>query len=411
MSIEAFHPASASVPASSSAEAVGSIVRWAQNLSTAAQAIRLIVDTPFMPTSFWPMPKGVSLRDWPTPHLRYPRETDEEYVGRREIAVASGAIAVVKGDEVGLTPQVALESIYVVRGKPGMYAEAMEALVRSHGHQVLLVDLDDRICRMRSRRRGEDDWQRFEFSLTRATKAGYTRQNTKYDADPQAMLHARCRSITARGTAPEVLKGLRSVEEIEDERRDGDDPPPRTRTVRRGPEHPALVAPTAASVAPAAPALATVGLPPLPGEDEPAAPPSHPSPGPVDERTWSRINARFAEVGVKGDGQAQGRLVVMRSIIGRADLARGGEMTPDEGALVLDNLGGESGMRLVAEVLTADGAPAHLIPRLPDPPVPLDQADEVMPVTDEVVGDYDPTVEDTWRQETDAADRAAQVGD
>ena len=43
--------------------AVGNIVLWAQNLSTAAQAIRHIVDTPFMPVSFWPLPRGMSIRD------------------------------------------------------------------------------------------------------------------------------------------------------------------------------------------------------------------------------------------------------------------------------------------------------------------------------------------------------------
>ena len=55
---------------------------------------------------------------------------------------------------------------------------------------------------------------RAEFTIERAKKAGYTSQNAKYGTDPQAMLYARAASILCRQMAPEVLKGLSTVEEI-----------------------------------------------------------------------------------------------------------------------------------------------------------------------------------------------------
>lgn len=415
MTVETFQPAGALVAPSSSGAAVDSIVRWASNLSTAAQAIRMIVDTPFMPASFWPSPRVngqlVGLRDWPTPHLQHPRESDQDYAARREICISSGSIAVVKGDEVGLTPQAALESIYVVRGKPGMYAETMEALARSHGHEVVLVELTDRLCRMRGRHHDSDAWQQFEFTMERARRAGYTKQNQKYDNDPQTMLHARCRSITVRGTCPEVLKGLRSVEEITDDG-DGEAPRPATRTVQRAPAARALpaasTAPAPAAQAPtAAPAAAQEPSgPPLPGEDEqPAVVPLAPAAAQaIDPRQWRAINERFVELaaavpraGLTGPGQSERRTYVISTIVDRP-ITRGSELLAIDAALVLDNLAGDGGVALVTDLLTdaqvvreeyGDQAPTHVVatgPALPgeaDPYADLDPTVEAGFATDE----------------------------
>ena len=365
--------------------AVGSIVAWAQNLSTAAQAIRLIVDTPFMPASFWPMPRGLSLREWPTPHLRHPRETEEEYDARREIAISSGAIAVVKGDEVGLTPQAALESIYVVRGKPGMYAETMEALVRAHGHQVMVEQLDERVCRMRSRRRGEEEWQRFEFSMARADKAGYSKQNAKYRDDPQTMLHARCRAIAARGTAPEVLKGLRSVEEIQDEAGADVQVTAATRTVKPRQAR-AITPPPAAVQAPAQAASAPAGDDLL-DYDQPAA--ATATVEPITEPQLRKLGAVFADLGVTGPGSRTDRLTVASRIVGRP-LESSKDLTKTEARTLIDTLEAD-GAKVVAEILQPD-----------DSEPAADDGDELLG------DDFDPTTEQDWPM--DGAQAAAEGG-
>ncbi len=353
MTIQTFQPGTDVAPS----HAIGSIVQWAENLSTAAAAIRLIVDTPFMPVSFWPMPRGASIRDYPTPQLKHPRETEAEYVGRRELAVASGAIAVVKGDEVGLTPQAALESIYVVRGKPGMYAETMEALGRSHGHRFQIEQLDNRICRMRTRRADEEEWQRFEFSVDRAKGAGYVKNNPKYNDDPQTMLHARCRSIAVRGTCPEVLKGLASVEEIEDETPD-ERVKVTTRTIQRttqGGTAPRQLGTPAesrpASAAPAETPPAATDLPPLPSDEVPKQEVATER-RPLLRSQWDRINLWFVRselAEVNGPGQKAARLKVLSHMVDRV-IAQGSDLSEGEGVAILDTLAG-NGEAVVATAL------------------------------------------------------------
>ena len=419
MTIETFQQPGA-LAASSPSAAVGSIVQWAGNLSTAAQAIRMIVDTPFMPLSFWPTPRGMSLREWPTPHLQHPRETAEEFGARRELAIASGAIAVCKGDEVGLTPQAALESIYVVRGKPGMYAEAMAALVKSHGHSLVVEELTDRVCRVRGRRRGEDEWQRFEFTIDRARRAGYVKQNPKYDNDPQTMLLPRTLSIAARAIAPDVLKGLRAVEEIEDEQ-DGDAPAPKTRTVQRAASRPELAAP--AAPAPVVPQQATRAPsgPPLPGEDIDQAPttqhevgqqPADDPEGPISEKQWSDVNASFVRLGVTGPGQKEKRLRVISYVVSRT-ITRGGELTAEEGQLVLDNLAGDVGRRVVEQALAstrdeqpAAGPVAGAVEQVAAGLPALPGEDDLGGADPEADDEIDPTTDDDWGM--DGAEAAAE---
>jgi len=58
MTVQTFAPPSNGLATVDPGGAVGSIVRWATDLVTAGQAIDLIVETPFVPDSFWPMPPG-----------------------------------------------------------------------------------------------------------------------------------------------------------------------------------------------------------------------------------------------------------------------------------------------------------------------------------------------------------------
>jgi hypothetical protein len=339
---------------------VSNIVKWATDLATAAQAVELIIDTPFIPVSFWPLPAGVAIRDFPNPSLKHPRESDEEHVRRRRGAIAAAASAVVYGDEIGLTAQAALTSVYVVRGRPGLYAEAMVALVKSHGHDVAVEELTDRVCRMRARRKGEQDWQRFEFTIDRARRAGYDKGNPKYGSDPQAMLYPRCASITCRTVFPDVLKGLASVEDLLDEPDPSAPAVNGTRMVQRS------RAAAAAVEAPPAPAE----RPPLP--DEQPGETGYVTP-PIDPKTWDAINARFRELGGRtagGTGSQVARLQVISAIVDRT-IAKGSDLTAAEGDLVLSTLQGTTADRLAALV----GTPAapEPAPEPAGPPLPGEQ--------------------------------------
>lgn len=347
MTVQTFQPTdltplSAAVGLTDLPAEMAAIVQWANTASAAQALVERIVDTPFMPAAFWP---------------KFDPRDREAAMHARHQAVASGTAAVLYGGPLGLNPLQALANIHVVKGKPGLPAELMVALVRSHGHEVGIEDLTDHRCRVWGRRAGEEHVHRAEFTLDRAKKAGYTSQNAKYGTDPQAMLYARAASILCRQMAPEVLKGLTTVEEIGDEPDPDAAPAKGTRTVQRQPQP---AAPRAAVEAPAprtqgeprqtprpgsaAPAEApsVMGLPQLPGE-EPSSSSEGSKPGtpqadaPASEAHWRQLNARFVDLGVQGAGQKEARLKVVSGILGRA-VASASDLTSDDAVLVLDNL-------------------------------------------------------------------------
>lgn len=191
--------------------------------------------------------------------------------------------AILYGAEAGLSPLQALQGVYVISGKPAMYARTLMAVVLAAGHEVWTESESDSRVVVCGRRRGSDNVEKAIWTIDRAKKAGYTK-NAKYQTDPQSMLLARAQSDVCRRVAPDALLGMAySVEELQDSVEDA--PVPAKRTVRR--QTPAAV--EAAPPAPDGPASDSAGarvrkqgaartttpaaagsLPPLPGEDEDA---------------------------------------------------------------------------------------------------------------------------------------------
>jgi len=385
MSVQTFQPAdltplSAAVNLPDLPAEMAAIVQWANTAGAAHALVERIVDTPFMPAAFWPKFD--------------PRDRDAALHARQQ-AVASGTAAVLYGGPLGLNPLQSLANIHVVKGKPGLPAELMVALVRSHGHEVGIEDLTDHRCRVWGRRAGEEQVHRAEFTIDRAKKAGYTSQNAKYGTDPQAMLYARAASILCRQMAPEVLKGLSTVEEIGDEPDPDAAPAKGTRTVQR--QAAPVAAPARAAVEASAPraqgeprptprpasaapveAPTAAGLPPLPGEE--AAPlaglQGH---GAVREAAAStrldgetqsmpeatdgitdaqlrKLGAIMGDLGVTGTGSRERRLAIAARVAGRK-LGSSKDLTKDEARTLIDTLEA-NGAQIIAEMDAAtDGQP------------------------------------------------------
>jgi hypothetical protein len=357
---------------------MAAIVQWANTASAAQTLVTMIVDTPFMPAAFWPKfdPRDQAAAD-----------------RARQVAIASGTAAVLYGGPLGLNPLQALASIHVVKGKPGLPAELMVALVRSHGHDVGVEDLTDHRCRVWGKRAHSEQVHRAEFTFDRAKKAGYVAQNTKYGTDPQAMLYARAVSILCRQMAPEVLKGLTTLEELHDEG-DGSTPVRGPRSVQRVAA--GILRPASTPTAPAAASERPQDGPLLPGEDEPRAV----EPEPVSDAQMRALGAAFADLGVKGAGERADRLAVTSALVGRP-IGSAKELDRGEASLVLDNLR-SSGAAIVADVLGRGPADDQ-------PPVPGDVVDQgdADPDTDEPPplpadpNDHDPTAEAGFGQDGD----------
>lgn len=129
---------------------------------------------------------------------------------------ADTAVAIMKGAALGLDPVAALESIYVISGKPALYARSMVALVLARGHEVWTEEADATRVTVKGRRHGSSHVEESTWDVARVKAAGLDR-NRQYAAHPEAMLYARAAADTCRRIAPDVLAGLSyGVEELQE---------------------------------------------------------------------------------------------------------------------------------------------------------------------------------------------------
>lgn len=161
------------------------LASWASDMADAATLANTLCKTDFVPASFR---------------------------GKPEAAAA----AILAGKSLGLDPMNALANIFVVQGRPALYARTMVALVLSAGHEVVRSAAAPESVTVLARRKGSADWQDFTWTIERARKAGYL-SNKKYESDPIAMLTAKAQAEACRTIAPDVLTGVAAyaLEEIE----------------------------------------------------------------------------------------------------------------------------------------------------------------------------------------------------
>lgn len=181
---------------------------------------------------------------------------------------------ILKGRELGLPPMTALGSVFSIKGQLGMKAETMRALIMQRGHEIVVEETSSAICVMSGRRKGSERWTKVTWTREDARQAG----TKNMDRFPRQMLQARCTTELARLVFPDVIAGLRSVEEIEADLEDVPALPPGQ--VVTGPSTKVKRAPRAKAAKKAA---APAPEPELPG-DEPA-----PAPAPEPERTLTVV--------------------------------------------------------------------------------------------------------------------------
>ena len=130
-----------------------------------------------------------------------------------EVATYNLAAAVMYGIEIGLSAMQAAQNVFVVHGKPAVYARTMAAQVRAAGYVIEPVEESDERCVWKGLRDGT--WAFSEWSIERAAQAGYT-ANERYTKNPQEMLRAKCIAEVCRIKYQDVLLGMAySVEELQ----------------------------------------------------------------------------------------------------------------------------------------------------------------------------------------------------
>jgi hypothetical protein len=147
------------------------------------------------------------------------------------------AVAIEMGLEIGLAPMTALQNIAVINGRPGIFGDAAKAVCEASG---LMEDFDewfevdgkradglpaspkdtDRAMCM-SKRVGRNPLVT-PFSVGDAKRAklwmktGNSGQDTPWITYPGRMLKFRARGFNLRDNFPDQLKGIRTVEELQD---------------------------------------------------------------------------------------------------------------------------------------------------------------------------------------------------
>lgn len=130
----------------------------------------------------------------------------------------AAAAAIMAGKALGLDPMNSLSSIFVIHNKPALYARTMAAMVMQHGHELLRTVATPSEVTVMAKRKGQDEWQQFTWTIERAKTAGYT-SNPLYQKDPIAMLTAKAQAEACRTIAPDVLNGV-AVYSVEEHRLD-----------------------------------------------------------------------------------------------------------------------------------------------------------------------------------------------
>jgi hypothetical protein len=126
---------------------------------------------------------------------------------------ANGAAAILYGAEIGLNPIQALQNIFVIHGRPAIYARTAIALVKSHGVKLQTIESSKECVTVRGTR--DDEIEEVTWTMEDAKQAGYTK-NAKYQTNPRQMLYAKAAMEVCRNLAPDILLGIAySREELE----------------------------------------------------------------------------------------------------------------------------------------------------------------------------------------------------
>jgi hypothetical protein len=332
--------------------------QWLRAASTAQKLVGPLVDSAFVPAAFKPSgPNG------------------------REVAVANATSAVLLGMSLGVDPLTALQNIYVVHGRPGMYSKFKVALALAAGHEVTATEWTPEAVTVVGRRKGwpEDRFVQVRITMADAERAGWATTNANYKKTPADMLYARAAGRVVDQIAADTLAGIASVEDL-------DDVPEPAQPVRRVELVPAPVAPaahndvvdTAAAAAGTSSetlraALAASQPAPAPAAPAPAAAPEPPADSPAEPITEPQLRKLSAvlggHLGIGGPGSREERLRIVSAVVARP-LTTSKDLTKREAQVVIDSLEGTTKAKLY-EII---GAP----PAAPDgeheqPPAPGDE--------------------------------------
>jgi hypothetical protein len=134
-------------------------------------------------------------------------------------------VCLAMGLEIGLSPMASLQNIAVVNGRPTVWGDALLALVENSGQLMEVeetlagTDVKTWAATCRAVRKFTDGRIRATsetFSMDDARMAGLAGKAGPWQQYPKRMLKYRARSFALRDLFPDILKGIRTTEEMQD---------------------------------------------------------------------------------------------------------------------------------------------------------------------------------------------------
>ncbi len=130
-------------------------------------------------------------------------------------------VAIMHGQEVGLTPMAALQSIAVINGRPTIWGDGALGLVQGSGklewiRETISGDDDARTATCAVKRFNDAEVKTATFSVKDAKAAGLWKKAGPWTQYPDRMLKMRARSWALRDGFSDVLRGLSVTEEVQD---------------------------------------------------------------------------------------------------------------------------------------------------------------------------------------------------
>jgi hypothetical protein len=180
----------------------GDLLAWAYAAQKAHEIALVLAETAFVPESMFRRPGEVTA-------------------------------AILAGQELDMSPMMALQSIDIIERRPAMRALALRGLLLAHGHETWVEESTATRAVVCGQRKGSTRIERSVWTMDRATKAGLAGKKN-WQKQPTSMLVARATAEVARLVAADVLIGMPYiVEELND---DGPELPDSTPQAQAPPE-------------------------------------------------------------------------------------------------------------------------------------------------------------------------------
>jgi RecT family len=128
-------------------------------------------------------------------------------------------IAIMMGIDLGISATQAMREVYVVEGRPASSALLKVALVKQSPlcESWDLIESTERQCTIETKRKGGKPY-RHTYTLEDARTAGLYpgKDSSNWSKRPKLMMRRRCESELADEVYPDVTKGLRTEDEIQE---------------------------------------------------------------------------------------------------------------------------------------------------------------------------------------------------